>query len=148
MYAGVDVSFRFITDSRKEIDVLIAEATRKEERERVLYELDLAEHQQTGMAGNLIHIFRSSIFKMFLSHRFAMGTGGFQAEGAGYTSFASVTPMQYAHACYNAFGQTVTPYMDVDHFPTRQVVTGILGPRADRHGMDARDAGLTWPTRS
>ena len=135
MYAGVDVSFRFITDSRKEIDVLLAEEARRVKREQVLYEMDLADHERTGMAGDLIHVFRSSIFKMFLSHRFAMGTGGFQAEGAGYTSFASVTPVQYAAACYNAFGQTVTPYMDVDHFPTRYVATGIMGKRQDRHGL-------------
>ena len=74
---------------------------------------------------------------MYRSHRILMGDGGYQSEGEGYT-FTAITPLRYATACWNAFGQTLTPFPDVTHFPTRYVAASALFPGNAKRGGPPR----------
>jgi len=136
MVAGIDVVFRFVTDDRSEIEIIMAERKQKAMQQKVAYDLALADHKATGMNGGLIDTFYRSVMSMFRSHRFVNGNGGFQSEGAGYTSFSTVTPVRYAAACWQMFGQTVTPWMDMDHFPTRYAATAVLTPMRGKWGYE------------
>ena len=133
MVSGIGVAFRYVTSEREEIDILLAAAKQKLKRERVLYDLAFAEYERTKMAGSMINTFHMTRTHMWRSHRMLMGDGGFQAEGEGYTH-TSDTPLRYAAAYYNIFGQTVTPHPDVTHFPTRYVATSVLSPGDPRRG--------------
>jgi len=87
----------------------------------------MAEHKATGMGGAYILPFQRARAHMYRSHRILMGDGGFQSEGEVYTHTAD-TPLRFAVACRNAFGQTLSPHPDVTHFPTRYVAQGVLFP--------------------
>ena len=139
MVAGIGAAFKFITASREEIDILLAEGADKAKREQVLYELAMAEHKATGMEGKLVTPFQMSRVNMYRSHRLLMGDGGFQSEGEGYTH-TSITPLRYAAHHWNVFGQTVTPHPDVTHFPTRYIATSALYPGGSSRGRVRRSS--------
>jgi len=133
MVSGIGAAFRYVTSEQEEIDVLLTAAKQKLKRKQVLYELALADYKKTRMAGSMINTFHMTRTHMWRSHRMLMGDGGFQAEGEVYTH-TSDTPLKYAAAYYNIFGQTVTPYPDVTHFPTRYVATSVLSQGDPRRG--------------
>jgi len=118
MVVPVGVRFRFITDSRKEVEILAAADASKAWGQKVVYDLDMAEHKATGMDGWKINVFNRTIQQMIRSHRLLMGTGGFQSEGEIYHHTA-IDPIRYAGMCWNVFGQTLTPYPDVTHAVAR-----------------------------
>ena len=127
--AGVFI--RFATDDGAEIDVLTAEAAEKAKGARLLHELDMAEHRATGMVGAEIDIYRTSLLNMYRNHRLMLGDGGFQTEGEVY-NHGAITPLRYAHVCWNVFGQTLTPYPDITHLLPRYLATGVLYERKGR----------------
>jgi len=127
--AGVLV--RFATDYRAEIDVLTAEAAEKAKGARLLHELDMAEHRATGMSGAEVDIYRTSLQNMYRNHRLMLGDGGFQTEGEVY-NHGAITPLRYAHVCWNVFGQTLTPHPDITHLLPRNLATGVLHERKGR----------------
>ncbi len=135
MQAGIGVTFQFITAKQEEIANLMKEGAEQVKKEQTLFELAARDHKATGMDGELITIFYSSMVNMFRSHRILMGDGGFQSEGEGYTHTAD-TPLRFAAACWNVFGQTITPYPDVAYFPVRYIAAGALFPREP--GKDGR----------
>ena len=152
MVVPVGVRFRFVTDRRKEVDILIAADAAKAKGEQVAYELDLADHTTTGMDGWKINVLNRTLQQMVRSHRLLMGSGGFQSEGEGYHHTAD-TPIRYATACWNMFGQTLSPYPDVTDAVARYVAQCTLypNPRAGTARIYAQsfngghDAGFTLP---
>ena len=122
---GVGTKFRFITDSRKEIDVLVAEGAEKAKGDRLLYELDMADHKATGMDGAKINTLKMTLSHMYRSHRLLMGSGGFQSEGESYHHTA-IDPVRYTAALWNVFGQTLSPYPDYTHGVARYIAQGVL----------------------
>jgi HEAT repeat protein len=128
---SVGARFRFETDSRKEVDTLIAAAAEKARSRQLLYELDTAEHKATGMDGGKIRTMNMTLCHMVRSHRLLMGNGGYQSEGEAYHHTA-ITPIRYAAACFNVFGQTLTPYPDVTHSVARHLAHSVLVKRKGR----------------
>ncbi len=129
----VGARFEFETDSRSEIDALVATAADRARSEQLLYELDLAEHEATGMDGRKLRAANMTFCHMTRSHRLLMGTGGYQSEGEAYHHTA-ITPIRYAAATYNMFGQTLTPYPDVELSVVRHLAHSVLvsGRRGSR----------------
>ncbi|MFP3937695.1 MAG: HEAT repeat domain-containing protein [Phycisphaerae bacterium] len=126
----VGAKFEFETDSRSEIDALLSAAADKARSEQLLYELDLADHESTGMDGRKLRAAHMTFCHMTRSHRLLMGTGGYQSEGEAYHHTA-ITPIRYAAACYNMFGQTLTPYRDVELSVARHLAHSVLVRRDD-----------------
>jgi len=137
MVAGIGVGFKLMTSDREEIAILLKDNLQKSKRDQVFYDLALEDHKKTGMDGNKINTFYMTVTKMVRSHRLLMGDGGFQSEGEVYTHTA-ITPLRYAAAYYNVFGQTATPYPDVTHFPTRYIATSALHPGGTYKGRVRR----------
>ena len=138
MVVPVNVRFDFVTESRKEADILLAEAAAKAWGQKVVYELDMVEHKATGMDGWKVNVFNRTIQQMVRSHRLLMGSGGFQSEGETYHHTA-VDPIRYAGMCWNVFGQTLTPYPDVTHGVARYIGQCVL----HESGRDDRPPSLT-----
>ena len=137
MVVPVGARLRFVTDSRKEIDTILTLAAQKAKGEQMVYELDLADHQATGMDGEKINAVNRTFDLMVRGHRLLFGTGGYQSEGETYHHTA-ITPVQYAAACWNVFGQTLTPYADARLSVARFLSHGLLGERKDG------TAALVW----
>ena len=137
MVVPVGARLRFVTDSRKEVDTILTLAAQKVKGEQMVYELDLADHQATGMDGEKINAVNRTFDLMVRGHRLLFGTGGYQSEGEMYHHTA-ITPVQYAAACWNVFGQTLTPYADARLSVARFLSHGLLDER--RNGT----AALVW----
>jgi len=125
------LDLRYIGNNRKHIEVMLIEGAEQYNKRRTLHELDLADHKRTGMLGQAIRPALMTMAQMYRLQRLYMGSGGFQAEGEGYTAHA-VTPVRYAGACWNVLGQTVSAYPDVTHFVPRYIATGVLVPARHR----------------
>ncbi|MGC9453874.1 MAG: HEAT repeat domain-containing protein [Phycisphaerae bacterium] len=132
----VGARFEFETDSRSEIDALVSTAADRARTEQLLYELGLEEHKATGMDGAKLHTANMTFCHMIRSHRLLMGTGGYQSEGEAYHHTA-ITPIRYAAATYNMFGQTLTPYRDVELSVVRHLAHSVLVE-------DRRGSRLVW----
>jgi hypothetical protein len=124
----VRAAFEFLTESEKEMQVLLEEGKEKLKSEQLLYELALADHKTTSMDAKKLHVLRMTMAHMYRSHRLLMGTGGYQSEGEAYTHTA-ITPVRYTAACWNVFGQTLSAYPDASHFPARYLAVGVLNER-------------------
>jgi len=61
MVVPVNVRFDFVTENRKEADILLAEAAAKAWGQKVVYELDMAEHKATGMDGWKVNVFGQTL---------------------------------------------------------------------------------------
>jgi len=122
---SVAVRLRWITDDRKEIDILMKEAAGRLKSEKLLYELDTAEHKATGMDGKKIGIFNMTRCHMYRSHRLLMGSGGFNSEGETYHHTA-IDPVRYGGALWNVFGQMLSAYPDYNHGVARFIGQSVL----------------------
>ena len=137
MVVPVGARLRFVTDSPKEIDTILTLAGQKAKGQQMVYELDLADHRATGMDGEKINAVNRTFDLMVRGHRLLFGTGGYQSEGEKYHHTA-ITPVQYAAACWNMFGQTLTPYADARLSVARFLAHGVLDERRDG------TAALVW----
>jgi hypothetical protein len=123
--------FDFITDSQNEMDVLIAEGKERFKSEQLLYDLTLADHKATGMDAESLHTARMTFAHMYRSHRLLMGSGGYQSEGEAYHHTA-MTPVSYAAALWNVFGQTLSAYPDYTHGVVRHFSHGVFRESKNR----------------
>ncbi len=69
-------------------------------------------------------LLRLSRWYMFLQARYAVGTGGFQAEVAHYNYDTTDGLCRYAPAFRRMFGYDLSPFDDITHYVPRKIVAG------------------------
>ena len=123
-----EVAPHFVQATEKDLEEfkpIAADLEQKYQAQRLNY---VSEHQlwkQSGGANPACQrLFRLGRWYMFLMSRYAVGTGGYQAEVAHYNYDTTDGLCRYAPAYRRMFGHEVSPFDDITHYVPRKIVGG------------------------